>query len=101
MCPSTHAEVNALKQLIDGRRDRTCKRMRVNMTILRKTHKNEYAISKPCKHCIQMMKSRLISQFINIRDITYFDGNDFVTEPLDAINDEYVSSGWHHYYNGY
>lgn len=101
MCPSTHAEVNVLKQIIDTRRDKTCKRIRVDMTILRKTHKNEYASSKPCKHCLNLMRSKFISQFINIRNVTYFDGESFITEPLDDIENEYVSSGWNHYYEGY
>lgn len=99
MCPSTHAEVSALKKIIDKRRDKTCKIKRLDMTILRKTNRNEYASSKPCKHCLQIMRSKLISQFINIRKVTYFDGHSFITEHLNDIENDYISSGWNHYYD--
>lgn len=98
-CPSTHAEIDAIKRLIDTRRDKTRKRLRVDLTVLRKTHKNEYAPSKPCAHCLQLMRSLLIQQFINIHNVTYFDGSSFKTEPFNKLTTEYVSSGWNHYYD--
>lgn len=98
-CPSTHAEINALRKVIDTRRNRTKKRPRLDLTVLRKNTHNEYAASKPCKHCIDMMKSLLVSHFINIRNVTYFDGQEFKTESLSTLSPDYVSSGWSHFYD--
>lgn len=98
-CPSTHAEIAAIRRLIDKRKDKTRKRIRVDLTVLRKTQQNEYALSKPCLHCIQLMRSTFIQQFINIHNVTYFDGSSFRTEPFNDLTSEYVSSGWNHYYD--
>jgi hypothetical protein len=98
-CPSTHAEIAAIRRLINTRRDKTRKRIRVDLTVLRKTQGNEYALSKPCLHCIQLMRSMFIRQFINIHNVTYFDGSSFKTEPFNDLTSEYVSSGWNHYYD--
>ena len=98
-CPSTHAEINALRKVIETRRNKTKKRLKLDLTVLRKNIHNEYATSKPCKHCIEMMKSLLISHFINLRNVTYFDGSQFRTELLTDISSDYVSSGWNHFYD--
>lgn len=96
--PSVHAEIDAIKQYIDTCKKPTKKRVKAHMMVLRKNINNEFVTSKPCKHCIEMLKSFKIEQFINIKNITYFDGNEFVTELLNDIKNNHVSSGWRHYY---
>lgn len=98
-CPSTHAEIDAIRKVIDGCRKKSNKKCRLDMVVLRKNVKNEYCSSKPCKHCLMMLQSDFIKQFIHIRNITYYEDGKFITEPLNSIETEYVSTGWSHYYD--
>ena len=42
----------------------------------------------------------LIRQFLNIRTVTYYDNGRFVTESLEDLDNDYVSTGWLNYYGG-
>ena len=99
LCPSTHAEIDAVKQIIDTCRNPTRKRIRVDMIVFRKNFQNEYGNSKPCKHCVMLLRSQLIRQFLNIRTVTYYDNGRFVTESLEELDNDYVSTGWLNYYS--
>ena len=98
-CPSTHAEVDAIRRFIDGCRKKSNKKQRVDMCVLRKNVHDEYCNSKPCKHCLMLLQSDFIKQFIHIRNITYYENGRFITEPLRLIANSYVSTGWLHYYD--
>jgi tRNA(Arg) A34 adenosine deaminase TadA len=93
-----HAEIDAIKQYISTCRKPTKKRIKAHMVVLRKNVNNEYVTSKPCKHCLDILKSSDIEQFINIKNITHHDGSAFITETLNVIKNNHVSSGWRHYY---
>jgi deoxycytidylate deaminase len=95
--PSTHAEVDALKKYIF-----TCKspkrRIKVHIVVLRKNKTGKFVNSKPCKHCIEFMKSQLVSSFINIRNIIYVEDSEFKETTLNDITNEHVSYGWQHFH---
>ena len=96
--PSVHAEICAVKQLIDSCKKNTKKRIKVDMVVMRKTFEEEFANSKPCKHCIELLKSDNINRFINLRNITYFENGKFITESLKFIKNEHITRGWKHDY---
>ena len=98
-CPSTHAEIDAIRKVIDGCRKKTNKKCRLDMTVLRMNVNEEYCNSKPCKHCLMVLQSDYVKRFIHIRNITYYEDGEFKTESLESIRNDYVSTGWSHYYD--
>ena len=92
--PSVHAEICAVKQLLDSCKKSTKKRIKVDMVVMRKTFDEEFANSKPCKHCIELLKSEIIGRFVNLRNITYFENGEFITESLKNITNEHITRGW-------
>jgi deoxycytidylate deaminase len=92
--PSVHAEICAVKQLLDSCKKSTKKRIKVDMVVMRKTFDEEFANSKPCKHCIELLKSENIERFVNLRNITYFENGKFITESLKNIKNEHITRGW-------
>lgn len=92
--PSVHAEICAIKHLLDSCKKNTKKRIKVDMIVMRKTFEEQYANSKPCKHCIEFLKSDNIERFINLRNITYFENGTFITESLKNITNSHITRGW-------
>ena len=72
----------------------TKKRKKLSLIVLRKNNRGEFMNSKPCMHCIMFMKSKLVNNFINIRDITFFEDNKFKRCTLNELHNNHVSRGW-------
>ena len=73
MVPSIHAEVDAIRKFIYKQVSPTRKRPKLKMIVLRKNNVGNFMNSKPCKNCISFMKSELVKNFINIREVTFYE----------------------------
>lgn len=95
ICPSVHAEVNAISKLIrPGLKHRT----KLNLFILRASKTGNIGNAIPCKHCLEFLKSDIITNLFNINKITYSLGNDiFMTQKLNDITTDHVSRGWRNF----
>ena len=94
LVPSIHAEVDAIRKVIYTKVSPTKKRKKLSLIVLRKNNRGEFMNSKPCMHCIMFMKSKLVNNFINIRDITFFEDNKFKRCTLNELHNNHISRGW-------
>lgn len=78
-----HAEENALSKYRSGlgvRGRKTVARRKLHMIVIRINKRNDITDSKPCSHCVDVMRS------YGIRKVTYSTkSGDFVTESLALI----------------
>lgn len=81
--PSTHAEVNAFEKIRGNVRN-------VDIVVARiGTGKNKTRLRcKPCYHCVKFLKEK------SIRRISYFNGEQFITERLNTLSTDHISKGW-------
>lgn len=92
LCPSVHAEVNAISRLI---KPGIKKRIKLNMFILRASKTGLIGNAIPCKHCLEFLKSDMISNLFAINKITFScDRSNFITKKMIDISNEHVSRGW-------
>ena len=96
--PSTHAEVEVIRKVIFTRTSPTKKRLKANLIVLKQNKSGQFTNSKPCKNCIEFMKSDLVSSFLNLRNITFFENNDFQTVRLSDLTTDHISFGWSKFY---
>jgi tRNA(Arg) A34 adenosine deaminase TadA len=94
--PAEHCEINALKQVVRELECKKIKRPKVNLLVLRRNSAGVYHSSKPCKHCTEFIKSSMVSNFIHLKKIIYYDEDigSFVSEKLENLNTEHVSIGY-------
>lgn len=92
--PSIHAEVDAIRKFIHECDSPTRKRPKLKMIVLRKNKAGNFMNSKPCKNCIAFMKSELVKNFINIREVTFYEECGFKSCLLSTLESNYISSGW-------
>lgn len=95
ICPSVHAEVNAISKLV---RPGIKKRIKVNLFVLRASTTGNIGNAIPCKHCLEFLKSDIITKLFNISKITYSINNTTCkTQKIDDITTEHISRGWKHF----
>ena len=94
MVPSIHAEVDAIRKFIYERVSPTRKRPKLKLIVLRKNNAGNFMNSKPCKNCISFMKSELVKNFINIREVTFYEDGGFKSCLLSSLESNHISSGW-------
>ena len=92
--PSIHAEVDAIRKVIYTKVSPTKKRVKLSMIVLRKNNNGKFMSSKPCMHCISFMKSKLVNSFINLREITFYEDDEFKSCSLNELTTDHVSRGW-------
>lgn len=68
ICPSVHAEVNAISKLV---KPGIKKGIKVNLFVLRDSTIGNIGNAIPCKHCLEFLKFDIITILFNISKITY------------------------------
>ena len=95
--PSVHAEMNAVSNYIKTLVSPTRKRRKLNRVVLRKGSKGDFMDSKPCKHCITLLRSKLVTDFINLHKITFFEDGGYKTLSLHELENNHITKGWRRY----
>lgn len=95
--PSVHAEMSAVSKYIKTLVSPTRKRQKLNLIVLRKGSKGDFMDSKPCKHCITLLRSKLVTDFINLHKITFFESGEYKTLTLHELENNHVTKGWRRY----
>ena len=90
--PSTHAEMDAFRRAINDYVRIHRRKLSANIMIVRYLSTCYYAISKPCLNCLKFMQ--LHQNEISIRNVSYGNNNELVTEKLCDIKTHHISRGW-------
>ena len=90
--PSMHAEMDAYKRALNEYVRIHRKKLTANLLVVRYLRTKYYANSKPCRDCIEFMKT--YNGLISLRNVSY--GNDImiVTKKFDQLHTKHISRGW-------
>ena len=90
--PSTHAEMDAIRRVINDYVRIHKRKLTANIMIVRYISTCYYAISKPCIDCLKFMQ--INKKYVTIRNVTYGNNEGLVTEKLCDLETHHVSRGW-------
>ena len=97
--PAIHAEIEAIKKLLNNKKSFSKKRIKANLIVFKLNDKHEFSNSKPCKNCIKLIHSPLIYKNIHIKKILYYENGEFKKSNVNEIFNDHISYGWANYYN--
>ena len=68
---STHAEEQALRNLLFARPGRRRRNSRIDLLVIRTSRTGQLGISRPCDHCIRVLTMALPSKGYSLRHVYY------------------------------
>lgn len=90
--PTLHAEMDAYRRAMNEYVRTHKKKLTANILIVRYLQSNYYAHSKPCKNCLEFMRTNINS--ISVKHVIYANNSCLVTRKLMEIKTKHISRGW-------